>query len=94
MGIIHPVNFKVISQSIQKLLSRNNIQNGCHGGHIEKTAMMIFKINLPLDTPCNRSFSPPLDPPLIMSGRVVNHVSCVLKVPKLFVGENIFIFDI
>jgi hypothetical protein len=47
MGQIHPVNFKIISQSIQKLLSRNKIQNRCHVGHIEKAAMMIIEINLP-----------------------------------------------
>jgi hypothetical protein len=37
MGQILPVDFKEIGQSIQKLLSGNKIQDGCHGGHIGKS---------------------------------------------------------
>ena len=55
MGQIHSAIIKVIGQSIPKLLSRNQIQDGCYGGHIEKAAMLFFKRNLTLDgpnTPC------------------------------------------
>jgi hypothetical protein len=55
MGQIHPVNFKAIHPSIQKLLDRNEIQDGCHGGHIENAAMLGFVENVALDgpnTPC------------------------------------------
>jgi hypothetical protein len=54
-GMLHlidqilPVNFKCVRQCIQKLLNRNEIQEGCCGGHIEKAAKLIFKGNSPLD---------------------------------------------
>jgi hypothetical protein len=47
-GQIHPGNFKGIGEGIQKLLSRNEIQDGCHGGHIEKAAKLVLKNNPPL----------------------------------------------
>jgi hypothetical protein len=49
MSQIHTVVFKAIHPSIQKLLSRNEIQDGCCDGHIEKAATLIFKTNHPLD---------------------------------------------
>ena len=42
-------------KSLTKLLSRNEIQDGCHGGHIEKAAQLVLENNPPLDrpnTPC------------------------------------------
>jgi len=41
---IHPVDFKAISQGVQKLLCRNKIQDGCYGGHIEKVASLVFEM--------------------------------------------------
>jgi hypothetical protein len=43
MGQIHPINCKAIDQCIQKLLSRNEIQDGYQGGHIEKATKLVFK---------------------------------------------------
>jgi hypothetical protein len=51
MGPIHPVNFKPTGRGIQKLLSGNKIQDGCHGGHIEKAVMLVFQRNLSFDGP-------------------------------------------
>jgi hypothetical protein len=36
MSQIHSADIKAIDQNSQKLLSRNQIQDGCHGYHIEK----------------------------------------------------------
>jgi hypothetical protein len=43
MGQIHPVDFKAIGQSIEKLLSGNEIRAGCHGGVIGKSCDAGFR---------------------------------------------------
>ena len=42
IGPIHPVNLKSISASVLLLLSGNQIQDGCHSGHIGKVTTPIF----------------------------------------------------
>ena len=51
MGQIHTAIIKVIGQSIPKLLSRNQIQDGCCGGHIGKVMILVLERNLPFDEP-------------------------------------------
>jgi hypothetical protein len=42
IGPINPASFKEIGQSIQKILSGKEIQDGCCGAHIEITAMLVL----------------------------------------------------
>ena len=51
IGPIYPVNLKSISASVLLLLSGNQIQDGCHGGHIGKVTTPIFIRVLLLDSP-------------------------------------------
>jgi hypothetical protein len=44
-------NTLCLFQSIQKILSGNKIQNGCHGGHLEKVVMPVIMHSLQLDGP-------------------------------------------
>ena len=56
MGPIHPVNFKLIDASVHLLFNGNQIQDGCHGGHIGKVATPILNWVLLLHGP-----SPPYE---------------------------------
>ena len=48
---IHPMSFKWIGASVLLLLNGNQIQDGCHGGHIGKVKTQIFNNVLLLHGP-------------------------------------------